>query len=91
MEYTLAGLPNSCSHCAKKCTTQTGWYAENVDAARAGAGLCAECAMPAKVLPPPMPPIPTPSVTTVTPTETNVLTAEIVIKPSATVRKAKKA
>ena len=85
MEYTLAGLPNSCSRCAKKCTAATGWYADNVDAARAGAGLCAECAMPAKVLPP------TPSVTTVTPTETNVLTAEIVIKPSATVRKAKKA
>ena len=88
MIYTLAGLPNSCSRCARKCTTQTGWYAENVDAARAGAGLCAECAMPAKVLPQTPP---TPTVTAVTPTEMNILTAAVPIKPSATVRKAKKA
>jgi hypothetical protein len=46
MMETVAGLPNSCSKCAKKITTEQTWFADNADAARAGAGLCNTCAYP---------------------------------------------
>lgn len=39
---TTAGLPNTCSNCGKPAGKR--WYAENVDQARSGLGLCADCA-----------------------------------------------
>lgn len=42
MVLTKAGLPNTCSVCAKTVTKDEGWYAENEDAARAGGGVCAD-------------------------------------------------
>ena len=41
---TEAGLPNTCSKCGKP--VEGKWFAESVDHARAGLGLCAECANP---------------------------------------------
>lgn len=80
MINTIAGLPNSCSRCGKKCTAELGWYAENIDAARAGGGICSDCAMP--------PTIP-PTVTTYTKAETTTLSATPA--PHSAKRKAKKA
>lgn len=42
MGLTKAGLPNTCSVCAKTVTKDEGWYAENEDTARAGGGVCAD-------------------------------------------------
>jgi hypothetical protein len=42
MIKTRAGLPNTCSQCGTPCVEE--WYAIHVDAALAGAGLCAMCA-----------------------------------------------
>jgi hypothetical protein len=39
---TAAGLPNTCSQCGERPGSR--WYAENVDQARSGLGLCARCA-----------------------------------------------
>lgn len=39
---TKAGLPNTCSICAKTVTKDEGWYADNEDQARAGGGVCAD-------------------------------------------------
>lgn len=44
MIKTQRGLPNTCSKCGRKVTAQEGWYAEHDDAARAGLGVCADCA-----------------------------------------------
>lgn len=38
---TSVGLPNTCSRCGALVDVETGWYAPNVDAARAGGGVCA--------------------------------------------------
>lgn len=44
MIETIRGLPNTCSKCRAPRTREEGWYAEHVDAARAGRGLCPACA-----------------------------------------------
>jgi hypothetical protein len=41
---TSKGLPNTCSNCATLC--ENTWSAENEDQARAGQGICANCAKP---------------------------------------------
>jgi len=44
MDYikTKAGLPNTCSKCGAPIMGE--WYAESIDHARSGLGLCAKCA-----------------------------------------------
>lgn len=44
MIETRRGLPNTCSQCGEQAGPT--WWAENVDAARAGQGLCRDCAFP---------------------------------------------
>lgn len=46
MEMTTAGLPNTCSRCGHEC--RDWWWAAGQQAALAGLGLCAECAVLAK-------------------------------------------
>jgi hypothetical protein len=42
-ELTSVGLPNTCSRCGDPCDEETGWYAKNLDAARAGGGVDEKC------------------------------------------------
>lgn len=42
MIETHLGLPNTCSRCGRPAGPT--WWADTVDAARAGQGLCADCA-----------------------------------------------
>lgn len=44
MIETTKGLPNTCSCCGQP--PGSSWYAENVDQARAGQGVCASCLTP---------------------------------------------
>lgn len=41
MIHTAAGLPNTCHDCGAPCAGL--WWAQNIDAARAGGGVCQEC------------------------------------------------
>lgn len=45
MIQTSAGLPNSCSQCGKRIVNGM-WWAEHVDAARTGSGVCDDCHAP---------------------------------------------
>lgn len=40
---TSQGLPNSCTQCGTPIPANGTWFARNVDEARSGKGLCAEC------------------------------------------------
>jgi len=41
--HTSVGLPNTCSRCGTPCDAEMGWYAPNLDAARAGGGVDEKC------------------------------------------------
>lgn len=45
---TKAGLPNNCSQCGSPIIGS--WFARNIDDARAGKGICADCMTPTAVL-----------------------------------------
>jgi hypothetical protein len=41
MIETTRGLPNTCSICGRPCDVT--WWANNIDQARAGGGVCTKC------------------------------------------------
>ena len=43
MDFTQAGLPNSCSECGLPVPPTSYWLSETTDSARAGMGVCIHC------------------------------------------------